>query len=502
MDRSGVTKRAGPVRGRARLGEGWPWIGLASWFVVLFAADAALASREQGGPGIGLAFSAVFGTLAVISLVALVRVVTSARELRRLGVLAVVLPSLFAVGLELSLYFVEDGRLSEPAEHLVTAAVISVGAVPFCVYLFRAFARIREELARRARRLRILHEASMSVTAETSPARIGSRIAESAMGALGATRGICFISGRWGAGEIVTVFPAATPGPEVTQAEEGFIHAIMEAAGAGRPGGGSELIGVPLRGGGQAVGAVVLGRDAGPEFTREDVLMLDMFSLAASAALENAGRLEEAQLVSMAEERERIARELHDELGQLLGYITAKTQAAREYLAAGRQARAGAELTDLELAARGLSGQVREAILGLRARAGPGKPLGEALEEYVKEFSLQAGILAEFRGSPKAGGDLPGWEQYHLLRIAQEALSNARKHAGARRVAVSLTRSADHLELSVIDDGRGFDPAKCRPGFGLRTMRERAEALGGTLEMASSPGSGSVIRVGVPAPGG
>ena len=265
MGQADVTKRAGPVRRRARLGEGWPWIGLASWFVVLFAADAALASREQGGPGIGLAFSAVFGTLAVISLVALVRVVTSARELRRLGVLAVVLPSLFAVGLELSLYFVEHGRLSEPAEHLVTAAVISVGAVPFCVYLFRAFARIREELARRARRLRILHEASMSVTAETSPARIGSRIAESAMGALGATRGICFISGgRWGAGEIVTVLPAATPGPEVTQAEEGFIHAITEAAGAGRPGGGSELIGVPLRRGGQAVGAVVLGRDAGP----------------------------------------------------------------------------------------------------------------------------------------------------------------------------------------------------------------------------------------------
>ena len=145
---------------------------------------------------------------------------------------------------------------------------------------------------------------------------------------------------------------------------------------------------------------------------------------------------------------------------------------------------------------------MREAILGLRARVGPDKPLGEALQEYVSEFSIQAGILAEFRGSPKAGGDLQGWEQYHLLRIAQEALSNARSHAGARRVAVSLTRSGDRLELSVIDDGRGFDPAKCRSGFGLRTMRERAEALAGTLDMASSPGSGSVIRVRVPAPRG
>ncbi|MGZ4152175.1 MAG: sensor histidine kinase, partial [Actinomycetota bacterium] len=92
---------------------------------------------------------------------------------------------------------------------------------------------------------------------------------------------------------------------------------------------------------------------------------------------------------------------------------------------------------------------------------------------------------------------------YQVLRVAQEALSNARRHAGADRVRVRLAQCDGHLELCIADDGRGFDPAGVgASGFGLRTMQERVSALGGTFALVSAPGAGTQVTVRVPLNGG
>ena len=220
-----------------------------------------------------------------------------------------------------------------------------------------------------------------------------------------------------------------------------------------------------------------------------------MFAVATSAALENVSRLEEAQLLATIEERERIARDLHDDLGQLLGFLTAKIQAAGELLASGRTLLAQQQLSELDEATRTLGAQVREAILGLRARVGPDRPLRQALEDYVSDFGIQAGLSTQFVADPDAGVGLPVSAQYQLLCIAQEALSNARRHAEATHVSVRLTEDDGYLELQIADDGSGFDPAKPNPGFGLKTMEERMRTLDGRFEIGSTLGMGTVVTV-------
>jgi len=228
--------------------------------------------------------------------------------------------------------------------------------------------------------------------------------------------------------------------------------------------------------------------------------VLDMFGVAAAAGLENAQRIEEAQRLATVEERERIARDLHDDLGQLLGYLTTKIQAARELVATGRSDAAAEELADLENATRSLSAQVREAILGLRTSVGPDRPLGQALEEYTAEFGIQAGLRTSFAGSVTAGGTLPSPARYQVMRIAQEAMSNARRHAEATTVAVALDEHDGAFRLSVRDDGAGFDPeVAARSGrFGLTTMAERARAVGGALDVRSALGEGTTVALSVP----
>jgi signal transduction histidine kinase len=400
------------------------------------------------------------------------------------------------------LYFLEiDETVSEVSEHVLATAVLSAGAIPFSVYVFRSFTRLRDELADRARHLETLHETSTALSTETAVQRLDGRIAEGVRTIVPADRAV--LAHRAQRSEDCAI--ATAPAGSVASTEE--IDAVRTAAAASGADDaitvelpmGARLLAVPIRqqgGGAAAIGAV---RETGG-FSVEDELLLKMYGVAASAALENVTRLEEVQLVAMIDERERIARDLHDDLGQLLAFVTAKIQAVRELMTAGRLERAGEELTSLETASRSLGAQVREAILGLRARTGSDRPLRSALEDYVTDFGIQAGLATELDLPVGAGEDLPGAAQYQVLRVAQEALSNARRHAGADRVRVRLAECDGHLELFVADDGRGFDPAGtgASGGFGLRTMQERVSALGGTFSLVSAPGNGTEVTVRVP----
>jgi len=212
--------------------------------------------------------------------------------------------------------------------------------------------------------------------------------------------------------------------------------------------------------------------------------------------------------LAVLEERYRLSREMHDGLAQTLGYLGWQMDHLETLLAQGRLEPLAAELAEARRTVREAYLDVREAIDGLRLAVDHPGGLAEALREYVADFAARTGLAAEF----EAGGDGPALlpvAELQLLRIAQEALTNVRKHAGAAQVRVSLSHDGSHWELTVADDGRGFDPLPTGTGslprrrhhLGLATMRERVQSLGGTLTIATGPGRGTRVTAIVPVAG-
>lgn len=494
-------------------------MGLGLWLALL--AGSALLARAAGPRTSALPYLSTAGlaTAAAIGLVAYARLASSPPPLRTLRVLAILLPTLFIVSIEAILLVIEaDELLTEVGEHILATAVLSLGAVPFSIWIFRTFATLRDELAYHAERLETLHRVSLSVTAEPATGRLHEAIARGARVVVPADRAVLLVAPRAGRQEVAVADPP-TPEPDDRELELLRAAGVQASAGSAPPAAygvqasaepsptteedGRVYLAVRARGPEPGAHALLVGRSEGPAFTPEEALLLDMYAVAAAAAIENAERLEEAQRLATIEERERIARDLHDDLGQLLGFLTAKIQAAQELVGTGRSAQAAEELAGLEAASRVLGAQVREAILGLRTSVGPDRALGRALEEYTAEFGIQAGLRTTFQGSAAAGELLPGPARYQALRIAQEALSNVRRHAQASVVSVAVRETNGVLELTVKDDGIGFDTgaAAGSGGFGLKTMGERARAVGGALDVRSAPGEGTTVRATVPTRG-
>ena len=213
--------------------------------------------------------------------------------------------------------------------------------------------------------------------------------------------------------------------------------------------------------------------------------------------------LQQQRALAMLEERERLARELHDDLGQVMGYVNVQVQAIQELLATGQTDVADAQLARLTAIAQDANADLREHILSLRAVILPELGFFLALDQYLQQFEQNSGIhtemivpetLAERAFEPVV--------EVQLLRIIQEALTNARKHAAARQVQVSFAVQGDQVLVTVEDDGQGFDPAQLATQngkqFGLRFMGERAEAVGGSVQVSSTPGHGTEVIVQVP----
>jgi signal transduction histidine kinase len=203
---------------------------------------------------------------------------------------------------------------------------------------------------------------------------------------------------------------------------------------------------------------------------------------------------------AIMEERDRIARELHDGVAQLLAYVNTKAIAARLRVADGHQEAAIEILRQLENAAKDLFTDVREAILALKSTNGPGLVFPENLRSFIERFEELSGLPVETDLDPdNLPITLPPETELQLLRITQEALANTRKHSGADWVRVSVAMDYGDIELVIADNGSGFDPTQSLPDgrahFGLSTMRERALAIGAELELDSRPGEGTKITL-------
>jgi PAS domain S-box-containing protein len=211
------------------------------------------------------------------------------------------------------------------------------------------------------------------------------------------------------------------------------------------------------------------------------------------------------QLVTVQEEeRRRIARELHDTLGQQLTALRLSIDIAMS----GAEGRGGAaeETRRMQSIFDRLNSDVDFLAWELRPAALDQLGLDAALQTFVTEWGEHFGVRADYRGFGSASARLPPEVETNLYRILQEALQNVSKHAGADHVSVLLERRDGQAVLIVEDNGRGYDPehevaAGSGKGMGTTNMRERAALVGGTLEIESSPGSGTTIFVRVPAGG-
>ncbi len=218
--------------------------------------------------------------------------------------------------------------------------------------------------------------------------------------------------------------------------------------------------------------------------------------------------LQQQRALAVLEERERLARELHDTLGQVLGYVNVQAQAARELLSSGQTREADAHLARLAVIAQDAHTDVREYILSVKAALSPEGGFLAALDQYLRRFEQHHEIQTEWIvPHDLTEGVLEPVVEVQLLRIIQEALTNVRKHASVRSVRVAFAIHADQAQVLVEDDGCGFEPISLpqswgRAGegahFGLRIMRERAEAVGGSLLVRSAPGQGTKVIVQVP----
>lgn len=209
---------------------------------------------------------------------------------------------------------------------------------------------------------------------------------------------------------------------------------------------------------------------------------------------------EQVRRLAILEERDRLAREMHDSLGQVLGFVNLKTKVAEDLIGRGHPAEAGSELSQMRAAVQEAYEDVRQAILSLRTTP-QAKGLLPSLREYVDRMREQTGL--DIRLASSDGLRLAPAVEAQVIRIVQEALTNVRKHAQARTVEIRFDRTdGSGATVTIADDGRGFDVAGVEGAkgmhFGLLTMRERAESIGGTLRVTSAPGQGTKVILWIP----
>lgn len=261
---------------------------------------------------------------------------------------------------------------------------------------------------------------------------------------------------------------------------------------------------LPLRHGDVTYGVLCIAardREAMRDTVERD--LLEGIAERLSAAIESARLHDRVLDAAVLSERERIARELHDGLAQVLGYINTQTLAVRTLLGSNRTEEANLQLEAMEKAAKQVYADVREGIFILRTPTSGSDNIVNAVRAHLRNYR-------EMPGAPTTldvveDGEmpiLPPSSEIQLMRIVQEALNNVRSHADAGSATVRFSVDDAMLVVAIEDDGRGFKPERRPPTgwphFGLQTMRERAEAIGGHFEVDTVLDRGTTVRVRVP----
>ncbi|MFG3285885.1 GAF domain-containing sensor histidine kinase [Streptomyces sp. NPDC048111] len=266
----------------------------------------------------------------------------------------------------------------------------------------------------------------------------------------------------------------------------------------------SDFLGMPIRDGDETLGALFLANkrcpkpDGGCGFTAHDEELLRLLAQHAAIALTNARLYERSRELTIAEERSRLAHELHDAVSQKLFSLRLTAQAAAA-LVDRDPARAKGELQQVASLAAEAADELRAAVVELRPAALEEDGLVHTLRTQIQVLDRAHAARVTFDNQGVRA--LPPAQEEALLRVAQEALHNALRHSGAARVDVVLERTGHGARLRISDDGRGFEPSLVRRAgrhLGLVSMRHRAGGVGGRLTVHSAPGKGATIEMEVP----
>ena len=384
-------------------------------------------------------------------------------------------------------------------------------------------ARLHRDLRQQALQLRELYRAGLAVSADLSIDTVLQRVIDLARELTGATYGALGVLGKDG-----NLEQFITSGISQHERERigplpkgrGLLGAMLHStepirvknlkehhASVGFPEGHppmTSFLGVPVVHRGQLLGSLYLTDKRGAEeFDESDEALVVLFAIQVGLAIENARLHAHVQQLAVEEDRQRIAREMHDGLAQLIGYVNVKTGAVRRLIDTGKVQEASKELEDLERAARSAYADVREGILGLRVITQTEGGLVAALKAYAEQFEQQSVFHIDV--ATKFGQrelKFTAAAEIQLIRVVQEALSNVRKHSGARAAAIHIAVTDTTMSLSIRDDGTGYGSASQSgsdgPRFGLKIMHERAQSLGGSIEFESEPGKGTTVLVTVP----
>ena len=264
------------------------------------------------------------------------------------------------------------------------------------------------------------------------------------------------------------------------------------------------FLGVPIVSAGDIIGAFYLtDKEGAGGFSAADEDAVVLLASHAAVAIDQARLFEDSRELALAQERARLARELHDAMSQSLFSLQLAAETASSLLAVDPAAAAD-HLGVVRTLAAQVAGELRTTVEGLR-------PADLERDGLVAALCDQATVAGRAHGVPVHVdvGDLPQLDpdaEHQVLRVAQEALTNSLRHAGASEVAVHLggdgrSGGSGEVVLRVVDDGRGFDPdarlVRARR-LGLTSMQERAASLGGTLTVTSAPGAGTTVELRFP----
>lgn len=372
--------------------------------------------------------------------------------------------------------------------------------------------RLFDDVRRRERHTRALYEVGLEIVSSQELSRVLRRVTTQACDLVhGKSAALCLVNEATGrlslvetAGDSTAVRWAAadgmgpvTPGIRPRLGDEiGLGCAVLAKPDE------HDTVRSPLIVGSNVVGELCVVREPKEKFTADERALLAGLADMAAIAIHNARLLERERQVAVLEERDNLAREMHDTLAQVLGYLHLKAASTRKRLQSGDVARADEELQEMEDLANEAYVDVREAILGLRETVATSGGIVGSLRQYLQKFGRQSGLEARLQVPSTVATALAPEGEIQLLRVVQEALTNVRKHAEASSAVVRLDNYDDCLRILIEDDGQGFDSTRVDRdegrSFGLKSMKERVERAGGTFSIESSPGHGTRIVVLMP----
>jgi two-component system nitrate/nitrite sensor histidine kinase NarX len=440
-------------------------------------------------------------------------------SIRTLRWVSVVVPTAFVVVFELVTRGLYGNSVPAWGHTVVILAAVSTAAFAFSTFVFATLAHLEREIRERNRRLALLNVVSTEASQSLDLEEVAAAITHNVMQALRAeAAGLALISEEDDELRLVAQSGSSLQIPHdngslgshdceckkaLALGQAVVVPDSQESAscagilGDKTPG---TCISAPIRSKGINIGAIFVARPTSRPFTLDERELVTALGSQVGPAIQNAQLFSKRGAIAVLEERQRVAREVHDGLAQTLGYLNVQMGIVDHLLASDELAKARAELETMTRVTREAYGGLRLAIMDLRTPLSPTGGLRRTLREYLQKFSLQTGIQCHFEGHRGSAAALSPSAEVQLTRIVQEALANVKKHAPAAEVWLSVEANEQLVRVVIRDNGPGFDPANVPQSgrYGLHTMRERAEGIGGSLVIESGADAGTRLEVTIP----